>query len=566
MTVGSYNESVMVAGKSNLAISAPVQSGKSGMTELTTPQTLLITDCYRFRLSGLTIHGMTTINGAVLRHQFKNCNFNGGLTISSVAPITEWITFSGVVYFYRCNFQNATFTLSPTFASTQIVLFECQGIPVDIRDPSVLSFFPLGTSSYYLSGTLESSEIQSKIFLHTTTPTLDNQVTSKIYVDSEITSATTDVAYRSTGNVFTGADTFADLSTTNNTPVGNQVVTKNYLDTETVLKADLLSPAFTGSPSLPTASTAITQIVGDNSTKLATTAFVLANGGGGGGGGDAYLGNAQTFTALNDFTGGLTSSVAPTTNLEVANKVFVDSAITTATSDVAYKSTANVFSGQNDFTGDLSTTNNTPVGNNVITKQYLDTQTVLKADIASPTFTGAPSLPTASTAITQSVGDNTTKLATTAFVLANAGGSEFVAFRANSTTTATITISAGNGEVTSPLDNTSLGGAFDTHGLWDNSTHRFTADRTGYWEITWKFYSNWTNLAYTANFSLRRIRAGVTTVLLITGKAVMITTDCTGLFLLEDGDQLYITHGGNASLNYNYGQTASFFQGRFISA
>ena len=357
-------------------------------------------------------------------------------------------------------------------------------------------------------------------------PTTNLEVANFLFVNNAITTATTDVAYKSTANVFSGQNDFTgDLSTTNNTPIGNNVITKQYLDTQTVLKADLQSPAFTGSPSLPTASTAITQVVGDNSTKLATTAFVLANAGGGGGG-DAYLGNAQTFTALNNFTGGLTTSVMPTSNFEATNKSYVDGV-------VAPKA---------------------------------DTSAVaLKADIASPTFTGSPSLPTASTAITQSLGDNTTKLATTAFVIANAGA-EFVAFRANSAVDATINISAGNGEVTAPLDNTSLGGAFDTHGLWDNSTHRFTADRTGFWEITWKFYSTWTNLAYTANFSLRRIRAGVTTVLLITGKAVMITTDCTGLFLLEDGDQLYITHGGNAGLPYNYGQTASFFQGRFISA
>jgi hypothetical protein len=42
-----------------------------------------------------------------------------------------------------------------------------------------------------------------------------------------------------------------------------------------------------------------------------------------------------------------------------------------------------------------------------------------KAALASPTFTGTPSLPTGTTGITQSPGDNTTKLATTAFVQAS---------------------------------------------------------------------------------------------------------------------------------------------------
>lgn len=41
-----------------------------------------------------------------------------------------------------------------------------------------------------------------------------------------------------------------------------------------------------------------------------------------------------------------------------------------------------------------------------------------KADLASPTFTGTPSLPSGATGVTQSYGDSSTKLATTAFVQA----------------------------------------------------------------------------------------------------------------------------------------------------
>lgn len=46
------------------------------------------------------------------------------------------------------------------------------------------------------------------------------------------------------------------------------------------------------------------------------------------------------------------------------------------------------------------------------------TAVATKADLASPTFTGSPSLPTGTTAVTQSAGNNTTLLATTAFVQA----------------------------------------------------------------------------------------------------------------------------------------------------
>ena len=46
------------------------------------------------------------------------------------------------------------------------------------------------------------------------------------------------------------------------------------------------------------------------------------------------------------------------------------------------------------------------------------TAVATKADLASPTFTGSPVLPANTTGATQSSGDNTTKLATTAFVQA----------------------------------------------------------------------------------------------------------------------------------------------------
>jgi len=48
----------------------------------------------------------------------------------------------------------------------------------------------------------------------------------------------------------------------------------------------------------------------------------------------------------------------------------------------------------------------------------IQTAVATKADLASPTFTGTPTLPTGTTGVTQSFGNNTTLLATTAFVQA----------------------------------------------------------------------------------------------------------------------------------------------------
>ena len=94
-------------------------------------------------------------------------------------------------------------------------------------------------------------------------------------------------------------------------------------------KANIASPTFTGTPVLPTGTIGVTQSAADNSTKLATTAFVQ-----------------------------------------------------TATAGIALQATVDA-----------------------------------KADKNSPTFTGTPSLPTGTSGITQTAGDNSTKLATTAFVI-----------------------------------------------------------------------------------------------------------------------------------------------------
>ena len=58
---------------------------------------------------------------------------------------------------------------------------------------------------------------------------------------------------------------------------GTEIDTEfNNIQTAIATKADLVSPTFTGTPSLPTGTTAVTQSTSDSSTKLATTAFVQA--------------------------------------------------------------------------------------------------------------------------------------------------------------------------------------------------------------------------------------------------------------------------------------------------
>lgn len=58
---------------------------------------------------------------------------------------------------------------------------------------------------------------------------------------------------------------------------GTEIDTEfNNIATAVATKADLISPTFTGTPALPTGTTAVTQSAGNNSTALATTAYADA--------------------------------------------------------------------------------------------------------------------------------------------------------------------------------------------------------------------------------------------------------------------------------------------------
>jgi len=79
---------------------------------------------------------------------------------------------------------------------------------------------------------------------------------------------------------YTKATNFASkdsLSSGNSLKIvkGTEIDTEfNNIATAIATKADLAGPSFTGTPSLPTGTTAVTQSSSDSSTKLATTAFV----------------------------------------------------------------------------------------------------------------------------------------------------------------------------------------------------------------------------------------------------------------------------------------------------
>lgn len=207
-------------------------------------------------------------------------------------------------------------------------------------------------------------------------------------------------------------------------------------------KANLASPTFTGTPAAPTPATA------DSSTTIATTAFVKAQG---------YLTGNQTVTLSGDITGSgataITTTLA-TVNANVgtfqgitvnakglvtgaANQSYAPLASPTFTgTPAAPTATAGTSTTQlatTAFVGTAVTNAAVPgpatvapimdstaaVGTSLLyaRQDHVHPSDTTKANLASPTFTGTPAAPTAS------VGTNTTQLATTAFVLANAGSS-----------------------------------------------------------------------------------------------------------------------------------------------
>jgi hypothetical protein len=64
------------------------------------------------------------------------------------------------------------------------------------------------------------------------------------------------------------------LSNQSGTNTGDQDLSSYATNTDLALKANLASPNFTGTPSLPTGTVGVTQTAGNNSTALATTAYV----------------------------------------------------------------------------------------------------------------------------------------------------------------------------------------------------------------------------------------------------------------------------------------------------
>jgi hypothetical protein len=178
-----------------------------------------------------------------------------------------------------------------------------------------------------------------------------------------------------------------------------------------------------GTPALPNGTTATTQTVGDNTNKLATDSFVLANGGTPNWAAPGTIGsttpNTGVFTILTATTSLAVGSTPPNAIIAGVSGGYASSAGSTALTPTA-NTAAFRFDSSNLYKMSLNAGSEftSLMSYSVSTLPALNQNTTG----SSASLSAASALPNGTTATTQTVGTNNTSVATTAFVIANSSG------------------------------------------------------------------------------------------------------------------------------------------------
>lgn len=413
-------------------------------------------------------------------------------------------------------------TASPTFTGTPTLPTGTIATTQSANNNSTA----IATTAYVDTADALKANLASPTF--TGTPSLPTGTTGTTQTANNNSTALATTAYVDTADAlkanlasptFTGTPTLPTGTIATTQTAGNNstaLATTAYVDAADALKANLASPTFTGTPSLPTGTTATTQTALDSTTKLATTAFVTTA--------DALKADiaSPTFTGTVTIPAGASISgfaplaspaltgtptaptaTAATNTTQVATTAFVRGEIATlvgtagATLDTLGE-IATALNNDANLSGTLTTaiglkaplasptftgTVTLPTGtvgvtqsasNNstaLATTAYVDTADALKANLASPTFTGTPTLPTGTIATTQTAGNSTTALATTAFVTT---ADNLKADLASPTFTGTPTLPTGTIATTQSANNNST--AVATTAYVDNQVNAYTLE------------------------------------------------------------------------------------------
>ncbi len=199
------------------------------------------------------------------------------------------------------------------------------------------------------------------------------------------------------------------------TGTSNKYARADHVHPSDTTKANLVSPTFTGTPSAPTPA------AGTNTTQIATTAFVstaVAN---------LVSSAPSTLDTLNELATALgddpnfatTMTNALATKAPLASPTFTGTpaaptpSADTNTTQIA--TTAFVLGQAGATTPQMDGAGATGTSNKYARADHVHPSNTTKANLASPTFTGTPSAPT------PAADTNTTQIATTAFVLGQAG-------------------------------------------------------------------------------------------------------------------------------------------------
>jgi hypothetical protein len=337
-----------------------------------------------------------------------------GIGISGYVKLTTNQTINGV----------KTFTSSPRVPDLTFIESEPSEVPnksyVDSRVSTKASLSQIQSNDNSWTGT---NAFNTSLPTSTLTPSTATQLTTKSYVDSVITGLTIgSYALDASAVHLTGNETIDGIKTFNSSPIVPDVsssdtntgkaINKKYCDdriaalvasspatldtlnelatalgndpnfattmtTNLGLKAPLASPSFTGIPTAPTASQ------GDNSSQLATTAYVdtglatkttLS----------AVQSNNNTWTGTNAFNTSLpTSTLTPITATQLTTKDYVDTQVATKATLADIQGNNNTWTGTNAFNTSLPTSTLNPSSSTQLTtKSYVDGQVSSKTTLS----------------------------------------------------------------------------------------------------------------------------------------------------------------------------------------
>ena len=296
----------------------------------------------------------------------------------------------------------------------------------------------ISTKVIYVEGTTGVIEVAAD-------PTTDLGISTKQYVDAKLVHSVL------TGNPIAPTPAAGDNDTSIATTAfvfNANAATRAYIDSINVLKANIASPVFTGNPLAPTPA------AGDNDTSIATTAFVfnanaamrahvdLVDWSKANIASPIFTGTPRSVTPAAGDNDANIATTAFVFNANAIMRAHVDAATSSTTGSLILKANiaSPIFTGTphsvTPSAGDSDTkiaTTEFVQSANIALKGYVDYYDALKANIASPIFTGTPQ------SVTPAAGDNDANIATTAFVFnANAIMRAHVDAVTSSTTGSTI--------------------------------------------------------------------------------------------------------------------------------